>query len=45
MKKIEGVDAQSVIKLIIEDAEKDPTFYYRVKLNEDGKNALFWCVQ
>ena len=43
MKTIEGGDAQTVIDKLIEESEKDPEFYYRVKLNEQGQLiALFW---
>jgi hypothetical protein len=42
MKSIEEGDAQTVIDKLIEESEKDPEFYYRVKLNEQGQlTALF----
>ena len=43
IKAIEGGDAQTVIDKLMEESEKDPDFYYRVKLNEQGQLiALFW---
>ena len=40
---IERGDAQTVINKLIEESEKDPDFYYRVRLNDQGKLiALFW---
>ncbi|XP_057547361.1 protein FAR1-RELATED SEQUENCE 5-like [Amaranthus tricolor] len=44
MKAIECGDAQSVIDQLICDGEKDPQFFYRVRLNEQGQlSALFTC--
>ena len=43
MKAIEGGDAQVVIDKFIEESEKDPDFYYRVRLNDQGQLiAFFW---
>jgi MULE transposase-like protein/FAR1 DNA-binding domain-containing protein len=44
MQSIESGDAQNMINVMIEEAEKDSEFYYRVRLDQDGKLvALFWC--
>ena len=43
MEAIEGGDAQKVVDRMAEEASNDPDFYYRFKLDEDGRlNALFW---
>ena len=44
MKATQVGDAQSVIDQLICEGEKDPQFFYRVRLNEQGQlSALFWC--
>ena len=43
MKEIEEGDAQTIIDKLIEESKKDPDFYYRVRLNDQGQLiALFW---
>ena len=43
IKAIEGGDAQTVIDKLIEESEKDPNFYYCVRLNDQGQLiALLW---
>ncbi|XP_056696368.1 protein FAR1-RELATED SEQUENCE 5-like isoform X1 [Spinacia oleracea] len=43
MKQIEAGDAQALIDILYQEQANDPGFYFRVKLNEEGRVCnLFW---
>ncbi|XP_021762252.1 protein FAR1-RELATED SEQUENCE 5-like [Chenopodium quinoa] len=43
MKNIEGGDAQAISKIMYQELANDPEFFFRFRLNKEGKlRALFW---
>ncbi|XP_021773296.1 protein FAR1-RELATED SEQUENCE 5-like [Chenopodium quinoa] len=43
MKNIEGGDAQAVSEIMYQELANDPEFFFRFRLNKEGKlRALFW---
>ncbi|XP_056690137.1 protein FAR1-RELATED SEQUENCE 5-like [Spinacia oleracea] len=43
MKRLEGKDTQAVVNMLIKRGEEDPTFYFRVKVNEENQViSMFW---
>ena len=45
MKPIEGGGTQTVMYKLIEKSKKDPDFYYRIKLNEQGQLIALFGVR